>query len=83
MSGTYYVTASQYGFVTNSKDIAIRDNTITWMNLTINAPSTPHLIYGHIYPANASVTFNGISDFVNSSGYYHITLPGGQHAISF
>ena len=82
-SGTYYVTATAYGYGSSVSVVNVTAGHAS--NLTISLkPSTLSsvTISGYIDPVNASLTVNGFDAYVNSTGYFHVSLPAGTYTVS-
>ncbi len=83
--GTYYITVTAPGYNGNISVERITQGKVT--PLTVKLAKTPSTVkavtvFGYVSQANASVTVNGISAYVNSTGYYSIAVPSGNVIIS-
>ena len=81
--GTYYLTAFASGYSPFSSYVAIDNGKSTWFNISLQKSQYSFNITGFVNPVTSSVTVNGISAYVNSSGYYMVSLPRGNDIISF
>ena len=83
--GTYYITVTSPGYIGNISVETITQGKATPLTVALVklAPTIKTVtVSGYISQANASVTVNGISAYVNSTGYYSISVPSGNVIIS-
>lgn len=81
--GTYYLTAFAFGYSPFSSYVAIDNGKSAWFNISLQKSQYSFNITGFVNPVTSSVTVNGFSAYVNSSGYYMVSLPRGNDIISF
>ena len=81
--GTYYVTATAYGYESGVSVVNITAGHASNLAILLK-PSTSSsvIISGYIDPVNASLTVNGFDAYVNSTGYFHVSLPAGTYTVS-
>ena len=83
--GTYYITVTAPGYNGNISVEKITKNSVTPLTVTLSKlkPAVKSItVSGYISNINASVTVNGISAYVNSTGYYSISVSSGNVVIS-
>ena len=80
--GTYYITVTAPGYNGNISVEKITQNRATSMTVTLSKVIKTVTLSGYISQANASLTVNGMSAYVNSTGYYDISVPSGNVVIS-
>jgi hypothetical protein len=80
--GEYIVSVSASGYVSKTYDINITANSVTTLTITLTKAVVTYTVTGHINPVNASIMFGEYSAYVNSTGYYVISLPSGTYMIS-
>ena len=80
--GTYYVSFTANAFVPIVKEINITSNHVSYLNESLSPASGKVTLYGYITPGRASLLADGYIAYVNSSGYYTITVVSGTYTIS-
>ena len=80
--GTYIVSASANGYISKDYEINITQNQETFINITLTKSSRSYTIEGYVNPANSSVMFGSYMAYVNSTGYFEISLPMGNYSAS-
>ena len=80
--GTYYVSVTAFGYFSQFYKLNITMGGVTYLNITLVKTFNSFTISGHINPAYASVVVGEYIAFVNSSGFYSISLPSGNYTIS-
>lgn len=80
--GTYLVSVSASGYLSASYEVNITQNTVTNLKITLIKAKESYTISGYVNPNNSSVMFGGYIAYVNSTGYYTISLPSGTYMIS-
>ena len=80
--GTYYVTVTAPGYNGNISVEKITQNRATSLTVTLSTVIKTVTLSGYLSQANASLTVNGMSAYVNSTGYYDISVPSGNVVIS-
>ncbi len=80
--GTYYVSASSFGYFSQFYSINITENGIAYLNVSLMKTLNSYTLSGYVNPAGASVVVGEYIAYVNSSGFYKISLPSGTYTIS-
>jgi YVTN family beta-propeller protein len=83
--GTYYITVTAPGYNGNISVERITQGKVTPLTVKLSklGPTVKTVtVSGYVSQVNASVTVNGISAYVNSTGYYSIAVPSGNVIIS-
>ena len=80
--GTYFITANAAGYSSASHVVSLENGQATHLNITLNKTQDSYTVSGYITSPNASLTFNGISPFLNETGYYIISIPKGNYVVS-
>ena len=80
--GTYYVTVTAPGYNGNISIVNILKNKTTSFTVKLTKSIKTFTISGYISPYSASLTVNGFAAYVNSTGYYSISVPSGNVTIS-
>ena len=80
--GTYYVTVTAPGYNGNISVEKITQNRATSLTVTLSEVIKTVTVSGYLSQANASLTVNGMAAYVNSTGYYDISVPEGNVTIS-
>ena len=80
--GTYYVTVTAPGYIGNISIVNIIKNKASSLIIDLTKTTDTYTISGYISPYNASLTVNGFTAYVNSTGYYSISVPQGNVTIS-
>jgi hypothetical protein len=81
--GVVLVEATAPGHRSFAEELNISAHRTTPVAIALAASSTTTEVRGYVRPSNASVTFNGLTAYVNASGYYFIWLPMGSYDASF
>lgn len=80
--GTYYVSFTANGYSSIVKEVNITAGKATTIDAFLTPVSNSITLSGHLSPGNASLVVDGFVAYVNSTGYYHISLPAGTYIIS-
>ena len=80
--GTYYVSFTADAFVPVVREINITANHVSYLNESLSPTSSKVTLYGYITPGRASLLADGFIAYVNSSGYYTITVNSGTYTVS-
>ena len=80
--GTYYVSFTANGYNSIVKEINITTGKTSTLDVSLTPVSNSITLSGYISPENASLVVNGFIAYVNSSGYYHISVSAGTYTIS-
>ncbi len=80
--GTYYVSITAKGHAGIICEINITAGKISYLNISLISIRNSITLSGYINTGGASITFNGLIAYVNSTGYYHISLPAGKYTVS-
>lgn len=81
--GTYYVSASDYGYSPYFREVNISSGKVTYLNITLSrSTESTYFLSGYVTPGNASVVVGDIIAHVSPSGYYNTSLPAGNYTIS-
>lgn len=80
--GTYIISASANGYVSSNYEVNITLDHTAYLNITLSKSSRTYTVSGYVNPVNASVMFNSFMSYVNSTGYFEISLPSGNYTIS-
>ena len=80
--GTYIVSVSAAGYLSASYEVNITQNAVTNLKITMVKAAESYTISGYVNPDNSSVMFGGYIAYVNSTGYYTISLPSGTYKVS-
>ncbi len=80
--GTYIVSVSAPGYLSASYEVNITQNAVTNLKITMVKATESYTISGYVTPYNSSVMFGGYIAYVNSTGYYTISLPSGTYKVS-
>ena len=80
--GTYYVSFTANGYNSIVKEIYITTGKTSTLDVSLTPVSNSITLSGYISPENASLVVNGFIAYVNSSGYYHISVSAGTYTIS-
>ncbi len=80
--GTYYVSFTANGYNSMVKEINITAGKTSTLDVSLSPVSNSVTLSGYLSPENASLVVNGFVAYVNSSGYYHISLSAGTYTIS-
>ncbi len=81
--GKALLEATAQGHLSVTEEVTITAQRTTLVHLVLSPSSRTAEVQGFVHPTNASVTFNGLAAFSNSSGYYFIWLPWGSYEASF
>ena len=80
--GTYHLTAFDPNQAPIESTVMVSAYTTTSLTLEVSKQQSAYEVTGQVSPGQASVTFNGISADVNSTGYYTLYLPLGNYTLS-
>ena len=80
--GVYIVSVSAAGYLSASYEVNITKNAVTNLRITLAKATESYTISGYVNPDNSSVMFGGYIAYVNSTGYYTISLPSGTYKVS-
>lgn len=80
--GTYFVSATDFGYLSQFTMVNITENGVTYLNISLIKSSTSYILSGQVNPSYASVVVGEYIAYVNSSGFYKISLPSGTYMIS-
>ena len=80
--GTYYVSVTAFDYFSQFYEINVTENGVTYLNITLTQTFNSYIISGHVNPADASVVVGEYIAYVNSTGFYTISLPSGTYTIS-
>jgi hypothetical protein len=80
--GTYYITVTAPGYSGNISVEKITNGRTTPLTVKLTKSVKTVTVSGYLSQANASLTVNGMSAYVNSTGYYDISVPSGNVVIS-
>ena len=80
--GTYYVTVTAPGYNGNISVEKITNGKTTPLTVKLTKSVKTVTVSGYLSQANASLTVNGMAAYVNSTGYYDISVPEGNVTIS-
>ena len=80
--GTYYVsfTAGEYSSIV--KEINITAGKTSILDISLAPVKNTITLSGYLNPGNASLVVDGFVAYVNSTGYYHISISAGTYTIS-
>lgn len=80
--GQYLVSAEASGYVSHDYLANITQSKTTYLNISLKKASLSYVISGQVKPVNASIMFGTSVAYVNSTGYYDISLPKGTYSYS-
>ncbi|MCL5782847.1 MAG: hypothetical protein M1476_02930 [Candidatus Thermoplasmatota archaeon] len=80
--GTYYVSFTANGYNSVVKEINITAGKTSTLDVSMTPVTDSVTLSGYITPDNASLVVNGLVAYVNSTGYYGISVPAGTYTIS-
>ena len=80
--GTYYVSFTANGYNSIVKEVNITTGKTSTLDVSLTPVSNSITLSGYISPENASLVVDGFVAYVNSSGYYHISVSAGTYTIS-
>ncbi|MHB1493446.1 MAG: carboxypeptidase regulatory-like domain-containing protein [Thermoplasmataceae archaeon] len=84
LPGTYYLSFAAKGYSSSVKEITLQAGKTVTVNVALSPISNPVILSGRITPdtSNASLVINNIIVYVNSTGYYNLTVAPGTYTIS-
>ena len=80
--GTYYVSFTASGYNGVVKEINITAGKTSTLDISLAPVTNSITLSGYLTPGNASLVVDGFVAYVNSTGYYHISLSAGTYTIS-
>jgi photosystem II stability/assembly factor-like uncharacterized protein len=80
--GTYYVSFTAGGYNSLVKEINITAGKTSTLDISLAPVTNSITLSGYLTPGNASLVVDGFVAYVNSTGYYHISLSAGAYTIS-
>lgn len=80
--GTYYISVSASGYQGYVTTVKVYENKATSLDVTLQKVSSSVIIQGRLDQLNASLTVNGFVAYVNSTGYFEVSVPAGSVTIS-
>lgn len=80
--GTYYVSATASGYSSAFYEVNISQNNTSYLNISLVKSVNSFHLSGFVAPHNASVIVGEYMAYVNSTGYYQLSLPSGSYTIS-
>ena len=79
--GTYYVSFTAGGYNSLVKEINITAGKTSTLDISLAPVTNSITLSGYLTPGNASLVVDGFVAYVNSTGYYHISLSAGAYTI--
>ena len=80
--GTYFISYTAPDYISLVREVNISMGNVVYLNVSLQRAQTTATLYGHVSPGNASLVVNGFVAYVNSTGFYHISIPDGSYHIS-
>ncbi len=81
-TGSYYVSVEAQGYASENYLVNISNGQVTYLNVTLQRVNQSYTISGTVDPSNSSVMFGSYTAYVNSTGFYVISLPAGNYNYS-
>ena len=80
--GTYFVSFTANGYNSIVKEVNITAGKTSTLDVSMTSVTNSVTLTGYLNPENASLVVDGFVAYVNSTGYYHISLSAGTYTIS-
>lgn len=80
--GTYFVSFTANGYNSIVKEVNITAGKTSTLDVSMTSVTNSVTLTGYLSPENASLVVDGFVAYVNSTGYYHISLSAGTYTIS-
>ena len=81
-TGSYYVSVEAQGYASANHIVNITSGHTTYLNVSLLRINQSYTVSGTVYPGNSSVLFGQVTAFVNSTGFYTVSLAQGVYNYS-